>query len=158
VPEERVHVMPAADGGVDLDGAAEAYARELGDTSFDVCLLSLGPDGHVASLFPEHPSSQAEGRAIAVRNSPKPPPERISLTLEVVNASTEVWLAATGSEKADAVALACREQDRSRCPAPARAAASALCGCWTERRRPGYRRTWFSAGALTHPRTLSKGV
>ena len=106
LPDERVHAMPAADDGADLDGAAEAYARELGDTTFDICLLGLGPDGHVASLFPDHPSSQAQGRVIAVRNSPKPPPDRISLTLEVLNASAEIWFAASGSDKADAVALA----------------------------------------------------
>ena len=106
LPDARVHVMPAAEGGADLDDAAEAYARELGDTTFDVCLLGLGPDGHVASVFPEHPSSHAEGRVIAVRNSPKPPPNRISLTLEALNTSAEVWFAASGSDKADAVALA----------------------------------------------------
>ena len=106
LPDERVHIMPAADDGADLDGAAEAYARELGDTTFDVCLLGLGPDGHVASIFPEHPSSRAAGRVVAVRNAPKPPPDRISLTLEVLNASAEVWFAASGSDKADAVALA----------------------------------------------------
>ena len=75
----RVHEMPASDGGLDLDQAAEAYARELGDVIFDICLLGMGPDGHVASIFPEHPSSYAAGDVIAVRASPKPPPERISL-------------------------------------------------------------------------------
>nr|WP_294693204.1 6-phosphogluconolactonase [uncultured Friedmanniella sp.] len=104
--DERVHVMPAADGDADLDGAARAYARELGDTTFDVCLLGLGPDGHVASLFPGHPSSNAEGRVIAVRDSPKPPPDRISLTLEVLNASAEVWFVVSGADKADAAARA----------------------------------------------------
>ncbi|MDN5763736.1 MAG: 6-phosphogluconolactonase, partial [Microlunatus sp.] len=82
---ERVHPMPAAGDGLDLEAAAEAYDNELGDTALDICLLGLGPDGHVASIFPEHPSSYADGRVVAVRASPKPPPERISLTLEVIN-------------------------------------------------------------------------
>ena len=103
---DRVHEMPATDGGLSLDDAAAAYDDELGDTVFDVCLLGLGPDGHVASLFPEHPSSQTEGEVIAVRNSPKPPPDRLSLTLPVINRSAEVWFVVSGADKADAVALA----------------------------------------------------
>ena len=66
----------------------------------------MGPDGHVASLFPEHPSSYADGRVIAVRSSPKPPPERISLTLEVINRSAEVWFCVTGADKAAAARMA----------------------------------------------------
>ena len=66
----------------------------------------MGPDGHVASLFPEHPSSYADGRVIPVRSSPKPPPERISLTLEVINAAAEVWFCVTGADKATAARLA----------------------------------------------------
>lgn len=106
LPDARVHVMPSSDGGADLDAAAEAYERELGGTTFDICLLGLGPDGHVASLFPEHPSSRAPGRVVAVRNSPKPPPDRISLTLEVIDSSAEVWFLVSGEDKADAAALA----------------------------------------------------
>jgi 6-phosphogluconolactonase len=103
---DRVHRMPAADSGLELDQAAEAYAAELGDTVFDICLLGLGPDGHVASLFPEHPSSYAEGEVIAVRASPKPPPERLSLTLPVINRSREVWFVISGSDKAAAAKMA----------------------------------------------------
>lgn len=100
---ERVHPMPASDSGAGLDAAALAYQRELGDTVFDVCLLGVGPDGHVASLFPDHPSSTTPGAVIPVRSSPKPPPERISLTREVINRSREVWLVVSGADKADAV-------------------------------------------------------
>ena len=103
---DRVHPMPAADAGMDLDQAAEAYATELADTVFDICLLGMGPDGHVASLFPEHPSSYATGTVIAVRSSPKPPPSRTSLTLEVINTSREVWFLVSGSDKAAAAKLA----------------------------------------------------
>ncbi len=98
--------MPASGDGLDLDAAADAYAGELGQTAFDICLLGMGPDGHVASLFPEHPSSYADGRVIPVRSSPKPPPERISLTLEVINQAAEVWFCVTGSDKAAAARLA----------------------------------------------------
>jgi 6-phosphogluconolactonase len=103
---EQVHPMPASGDGLDLDGAAEAYDVELGSTVFDICLLGMGPDGHVASLFPEHPSSYAEGRVIGVRSSPKPPSERLSITLEVINRSAEVWFCVTGSDKATAARLA----------------------------------------------------
>jgi 6-phosphogluconolactonase len=104
--ESRIHPMPASDGELGLDAAAEAYATELGATTFDICLLGMGPDGHVASIFPEHPSSYEQGRVIAVRSSPKPPPERISLTLEVINASAEVWFLVSGEDKARAAKMA----------------------------------------------------
>lgn len=102
----QVHTMPARGADLDLDQAASAYAAELGATSFDICLLGLGPDGHVASLFPDHPSASEAGEVIAVRNSPKPPPDRISLTLPVLNRSREVWFLVSGEDKADAVAKA----------------------------------------------------
>jgi 6-phosphogluconolactonase len=103
---ERIHVMPASDSGLDLDQAADAYAKELGTTVFDICLLGMGPDGHVASIFPEHPSSYATGDVIAVRGSPKPPPERISLILPVINRSREVWFIVSGADKAAAAKMA----------------------------------------------------
>lgn len=104
--ERRLHPMPSSDVGLNLDQAAERYEDELGDTVFDICLLGMGPDGHVASLFPEHPSSYAEGRVIAVRASPKPPPERLSLTLSVINQSREVWFIVSGPDKAAAAKMA----------------------------------------------------
>jgi len=102
----RIHPMPASDAGLDLDASADAYAAELGSTVFDVCLLGMGPDGHVASIFPEHPSAYETGEVIAVRASPKPPPERISLTRPLINRSREVWLVVSGSDKASAAKLA----------------------------------------------------
>ena len=103
---ERVHEMASSDGGASLDEAADAYANQLRGVDLDICLLGMGPDGHVASIFPEHPSSYATGQVIGVRSSPKPPPERISLTLEVINRSREVWFVVSGSDKAAAAKMA----------------------------------------------------
>lgn len=105
VDAARTHPMPAAGGNADLDTSAATYAKELGDTVFDICLLGMGPDGHAASLFPDHPSFDPGTtlNVVGVRNAPKPPPNRISLTLPTINRSREVWFLVTGEDKADAV-------------------------------------------------------
>lgn len=104
----RVHEMPALDSGLSLEEAAQDYSdalRNQGNGAFDVLFLGIGPDGHVASLFPEHPALDVEGQiAVAVPDSPKPPPARVSLTLAALNRSRAVWFVASGPEKADAVA------------------------------------------------------
>ncbi|MFD0803923.1 6-phosphogluconolactonase [Streptomonospora algeriensis] len=75
--------------------------------AFDVCLLGLGPDAHVASLFPDQPALYEEERAVvSVHDAPKPPPTRISLTFRAIRAAREVWILASGEGKADAVRLA----------------------------------------------------
>ncbi|MER6071259.1 6-phosphogluconolactonase [Streptomyces sp. NPDC001817] len=116
---ERVHAMPASDGpyGKDVDAAAEAYAAELAKAAgpenhgsvptFDVLMLGVGPDTHVASLFPEHPGvRETERTVIGVHGAPKPPPTRISLTLPAIRSAREVWLLAAGEDKAEAAAIA----------------------------------------------------
>jgi len=113
----RVHPMPASDGpdGEDPEAAAARYAEELAAAArpgtapmphFDVVLLGIGPDGHVASVFPEHPVAYESRPVSAVRGSPKPPPTRITLTLSALNTGEEVWLIAAGAEKASAVGMA----------------------------------------------------
>ena len=108
----HVHVVAPSDGplGDDVDAAAAAYAQELaaaGDPVFDVLMLGVGPDGHVASLFPGQPGlRESERTVIAVRDSPKPPPVRISLTYPAIRRAEQVWLVAAGEEKAEAVAAA----------------------------------------------------
>ena len=110
----RVHPFAASDAGLDLDAAATAYAAELLAHSpanadwphIDVTFLGMGPDGHIASLFPERSGiRETESTVIAVRNSPKPPPERLSLTLPVINSSARVWLVVAGTDKAAALGL-----------------------------------------------------
>jgi len=104
---ERVHAMPAADEShADVATAASAYAQELrtyGGGQFDLVLLGLGPDGHVASLFPGFPQLDAHAIAVPVTGSPKPPPERITLTFTALNRTREVWFVVSGDDKAEAV-------------------------------------------------------
>jgi 6-phosphogluconolactonase len=115
----RVHPMPFSGGpyGNDVEAAAAAYATELAAAArpedhapvplFDVLLLGVGPDTHVASLFPELPAvRETERTVVGVRGAPKPPPVRISLTLPAIRAAREVWLLASGEDKANAVAMA----------------------------------------------------
>lgn len=123
VDPARVHAMPGPDGpdGDDPEAAAARYAAWLADAalagtggsgghgpvpSFDVLMLGIGPEGHVASLFPGQPALGDSRPVVAVRDSPKPPPTRLSLTLPSLQAAREVWILASGEEKADAVALA----------------------------------------------------
>lgn len=103
----RVHPMPATDGpdGSDPEAGALRYAAEL-VARFDVVLLGIGEDGHVASIFPGHPVAEETRSVAAVRNSPKPPPTRITLTLPMINTADEVWLIASGDGKAAAVGQA----------------------------------------------------
>ena len=125
VPAERVHVMEPSDGrfGDDPEAAAAAYAEVLAAAdgavpSFDVCLLGVGEEGHVASIFPESPAvREREGSVVAVRDCPKPPPTRVSLTLPAIRAAREVWLMTTGAAKAEAVALALSGADEAQLPA-----------------------------------------
>ena len=115
IPAANVHRMPASDGefGDDIEAAAAAYQEVLaanaedGDQApnFDVHLLGMGGEGHINSLFPETAAVREANRlVVAVQDSPKPPPRRITLTLPAVQRSREVWLIVAGASKADAVA------------------------------------------------------
>lgn len=117
IPADNVHAMAASDGefGDDIDAGAATYARELAEVAgngsptpeFDVHLLGMGGEGHVNSLFPHTDAvRETERYVVAVTDSPKPPPRRITLTLPAVRRARQVWLVVAGAEKADAVAAA----------------------------------------------------
>ena len=120
--------MPASDGefGSDLAAAALAYEQVLAANAdpgqrvpnFDVHLLGMGPEGHINSLFPDTPAvRETIQMVVGVEDSPKPPPQRITLTLPAVQRSREVWLIVSGAAKADAVAAAIGGADPVSLPA-----------------------------------------
>lgn len=130
VDPARVFSMGASDGpwGNDPDAAGRAYEELLLNRwrpeergmapSFDICLLGVGEDGHVASVFPGSPAVYETERAvIGVRGSPKPPPVRISLTLPAIRCAAEVWFIVAGAEKAAAVAMTLGGAGEVRVPA-----------------------------------------
>ena len=106
--------MPTSDasapGAGSLDEATTAFAntwRELmGERSFDIALIGMGPDGHICSLFPGRVDMDEASPILAIRNSPKPPPERITVSMPVMRACREVWLTTAGAAKADALGAA----------------------------------------------------
>ncbi|MGL4176497.1 MAG: 6-phosphogluconolactonase [Dermatophilaceae bacterium] len=103
----HVHRVLGPDSSESAEESAARYGAELrahGGDGFDVVLLGVGPDGHVASLFPHHPAAATTGAlAVAVHDSPKPPPVRVSLTRDCLERSREVWFVVGGADKADAV-------------------------------------------------------
>lgn len=127
IPPDQVHPMPV-DYGQGVAQAAWDYADELARSSpdgfvpdFAIVLLGMGPDGHVASLFPGTAAVHAGGSTVPVEDSPKPPPTRVSLTLPAIRSAQKVWVVAAGEAKADAVRSALRG-DTSAQDVPAAAA------------------------------------
>ncbi len=112
----HTHPMPSTDDVDDIEDAAERYAATLaghatpedhgGLPTFDVLMLGVGPDGHVASLFPEQPALYDDRAVVAVRGAPKPPPNRLTMTMPVLQRAREVWFVVSGEDKARAVHLA----------------------------------------------------
>ncbi len=112
IPPERVHRM---EGELGPEEGARRYAQDIGSAISDVptsgppvldlVVLGIGPDGHVASLFPGAQTLDAgeDELCLGVRDSPKPPPERITVSMGVLRAARGCLLLATGASKADAV-------------------------------------------------------
>jgi 6-phosphogluconolactonase len=108
VSPANVYRIPAELGP---DEGADVYAEVVEFVApFDLVVLGVGEDGHTASLFPGHPALSADGLTVGIHDAPKPPPERVSLTLGVLRDARRVIILATGAGKADAVARARRRE------------------------------------------------
>ena len=123
VDPARVHEMPSTADAADVEAAAASYGervRAAGTGRFQLVMLGVGGDGHVASLFPGSAQLDADDTvAVAVTDSPKPPPERVTLTYAALNRADEVWFVVSGEDKAEAVgrALASPPADLHEIPA-----------------------------------------
>lgn len=112
---ERIHRVLGPDSSESPQESAQDYARRIdsaaharavsGRPAFDIVLLSIGPDGHVASLFPEATSLRSEATAVGITDSPKPPSARVTMGFRTLNDCSEAWLLASGEEKAEVVDL-----------------------------------------------------
>lgn len=125
IPRENLHSFASSDAGLSIDEAADTFSAELRRFAsagleypqFDITFLGVGPDGHIASLFPHRSGIQVEDRTvIVVRNSPKPPAERLSFTRPVLNASQRIWMVLAGADKASALGLALAGASRDEVP------------------------------------------
>jgi 6-phosphogluconolactonase len=107
IPKENLHFFPALEDGTLLE-TSEEFAKKLHETNphFDIVLLGMGPDGHVASLFPGFNATAVGDLIVAEANSPKPPSERISFSYQALNSADQIWFLVSGSDKAAAVASA----------------------------------------------------
>jgi 6-phosphogluconolactonase len=112
IPEGNIHAMPSTEDG-DLLTATGSFAESLGaqEPSFDIVLLGMGGDGHVASLFPGSIGIEFGRWVVAEPNSPKPPSQRISLSYEALSSANEVWFLVAGADKAHAVSMVFTGQD-----------------------------------------------
>jgi 6-phosphogluconolactonase len=108
VSEDNIHEFPASEIG-DLSTGKKVFEDSLskhfgsGLPVFDLTILGMGPDGHIASLFPSHEELSVGEVVVAESNSPKPPAERLSLSFDVLNASAKIIFVVSGLDKSTAV-------------------------------------------------------
>lgn len=127
ITKAQIHRLPSTDTTSDLGEAVGKASSDLHlhtttrfcdrNVMMDISLLSVGPDGHIASLFPGHSALTSTAAIAGISDSPKPPSERLTWTLSTLNASEQIWFIATGSEKADAVSKLITGSDVKEIPA-----------------------------------------
>ncbi|EEF44158.1 6-phosphogluconolactonase, putative [Ricinus communis] len=125
IPSDNVY---AINDTLSAEGAADDYETRIkhlvdtkvmdvsstGFAKFDLQLLGMGPDGHVASLFPGHPLLNEKERWVTfIKDSPKPPPQRITFTFPVINSSAYVAMVVCGTGEVDAVQKALGKNEDS---------------------------------------------
>jgi len=121
IDEAKVHAFGASDNEAGLDAAAASFATQVAEFAavdeivpeFDVVFLGIGPDGHVASLFPGKPAPKAGVAIIAEPDSPKPPSARLSFSYEALNSAHQVWFLVAGADKANAIEVAFGDEPES---------------------------------------------
>jgi 6-phosphogluconolactonase len=99
-----VHESLTPDSAATIEDAVREYEEALRGVTIDLNILGVGPDGHVASLFPGVADLDDQRNIFAITDSPKPPASRISFTMKFLNQAEEIWIVAAGASKADAVA------------------------------------------------------
>jgi 6-phosphogluconolactonase len=120
IPESNIHEFPASNQGLDLESARTFFESDLvaafagKEPKMDLTILGMGPDGHVASLFPGHEHNQT--LIVAEHESPKPPRQRLSMSMELVNNSDRIIFVVAGMDKAEAVGFVHQDEE---CDLPA---------------------------------------
>lgn len=121
IPESNLFRFPASDG-VDVHEAAIRFQQQIAPEGswpeFDLAFAGMGPDGHVLSVFPGRDEARAtEPGILPVTDSPKPPPERLTMTIPLLNRATRVWMVVAGADKAAAMGLALADMNPAEVPA-----------------------------------------
>lgn len=120
IPESNIHEFPASNQRLDLEAARTIFESDLvaafagKEPKMDLTILGMGPDGHVASLFPGHEHNLT--MIVAEDNSPKPPPQRLSMSMELINNSDRIIFVVAGMDKAEAVGFVHHDEE---CDLPA---------------------------------------
>ncbi|MBI5608411.1 MAG: 6-phosphogluconolactonase [Deltaproteobacteria bacterium] len=112
VPLPPEQVLPLTLGGAPAAECVRfgrAFAEQFAG-GLDIALLGVGGDGHIASLFPEHPALDLDDLCLLIHNSPKPPAERLTLALPTLNRAGQVVVLATGRDKGQLLAQVWRGQ------------------------------------------------